>query len=227
MGILEDLENIKYRPVIDLIKNEEVYDKKRNSLTGLETFVLLHRRYLKLKDIMTPLKEKLGNGVEITDIDFTGGMQDEINIVIKYLKKGKSQMLSIANFYEQIDVTSSDKEIENEIFLQNNKKIFRNIISAVNEYDLSSQININTASHKIFISDLADSLTLKDSDLKFFTINTKHSLYEKERLMISNVNCNYPKLKELLEKEENVLNIYNHIHIYEEDLDKVLTKKLT
>ena len=227
MGILEEMESIKYRSFLDLIKMDEAYDKKKNSITGLDAFVLLHRRYLKLKNILSPLKDKIGNGIEIVDIDFSDGMQDEVTIAIKYTKKNKSHILSISSFYDQIEVNSSDVEIENETFIQNNKKIFQNIFKGIEEYHLDSKIYINTASKKYVISDLADSLTLKDTESKVFMVNTKHSLYEKNRLLINRIDCNYPKLKELLEKEDNILNIYNHIHIYEEDLDNVLIKKLT
>ena len=227
MGILGEIESIKYKPIIDLINGNETYDKSKNSLTGLETFVLLHRRYLKLKGILSPLIDKIGKNIDVVDIDFVEGMQDETIISIKYVKNNKQQLLSISNFgFDQFEVVSSDKDIENEVFVQNNRKVFLNIFKAVDEYHLDSRVNISSTSKKIIVSDLADNFSVKDSEQKIFMVNTKHSLYEKKRLFINNISCNYPKLKELLEKEETVLNFYDHLRFYEEDISKVLIKKL-
>ena len=225
MGILGEIESIKYRPIVDLINSDETYDKKKKSLTGLDTFVLLHRRYLKLRDILSPLIEKMGKNIDIVDIDFVEGMQEETIISIKYVKNNKQQLLSISNFgFDQFEVNSSDKDIENEVFVQNNRKIFLNIFKAIDEYHLDDQISISSTSKKIIVTDLANNIILKDSEQKIFTLNTKHSRYEKKRLIISNINCNYPKLKELLGNEETVLSLYSHLHFYEEDVNKVLKK---
>ena len=61
MGLLDDNQNTKYRLITDLVKFDEPFDKKKNSLTGLETLELLHKRYLKLRDILEPLKQKINN----------------------------------------------------------------------------------------------------------------------------------------------------------------------
>ncbi len=228
MGLLDELEVIKYRPVLDLIKNNEVYDRKRSSVTAEEVFKLMHNRFIKLQDILLPLKEKIGKDIKIIDIDFNNGMQEDATIVINYIKDNKQHILSISNIeYEQVEIVSSDKEIENDVFVQNNKKIFMNIFRGIDEYQLDNKVEISSASKKYIVSDLGDYFTLRDTDNKIFNITARHSLFEKEHSIINNVNCNYKKLKEILENSENVLNLYKHIHFYEDSMDKTLIKKLT
>ena len=228
MGLLDELEVIKYRQILDLVKNNEVYDRKKSSITALEAFQLLHNRFKKLSDIILPLKEKIGKDIEITDIDFNNGMQEDYTIVIKFIKNGKQHFLSISNIeYEQVEVISTDKEIENDVFVQNNKKIFLNIFRGIDEYNLDNKVIINSASRKYVINDLGDYFTLRDSDNKIFNITARNSLFDKNHSIISKIDCNYSKLKDILESDGNALCLYNHIHFYEDDMDKKLIKKLT
>ena len=80
MGILGEIESMKYRFVLDLIKNTEHYDKKRSVITAEEAFKLCYNRYLLMQKILMPLKRKLGERVDVTDISFANGNQDETNI---------------------------------------------------------------------------------------------------------------------------------------------------
>ena len=45
-------------------------------------------------------------------------------------------------------------------------------------------------------------------------------MYNKGSIITQN-----PKLKEILEDEENIMNIYKHLRVYEEDIPKTLIKK--
>ena len=138
MGLLGELESKKYKSVLDLIKSEEVYDKKRSTISGLETLELLHKRFLRLRSIFAPLKEKLGNNIEITDIEFNQGMQEIATITIKYLKDGKQCFVSVSNLeFGQFEIVLSDNEIENDVFLMNNRRIFSNLFKNIDECNLS------------------------------------------------------------------------------------------
>lgn len=226
MGLLDDNQNTKYRLITDLVKFDEPFDKKKNSLTGLETLELLHKRYLKLRDILEPLKQKIKN-IEIIDVEFGVGMQEDSSISIRYIKDESQKLLSISNLGDdEVEVISCDKEVGNEVFIQNNKKIFVNIFKGIDEYGLDNKIELNTTSKKFIFSDLADNFIIKDNESKVFGIFTKHSLYEKEKQLVSRISCNYPKIKDILDNNENILNIYNHLHVYEEEIDKKLLKKL-
>ncbi len=228
MSLLHELENLKYYMVLDLIKKDENYDKKRNTLSGEEVFSLCCNRYQLMQKIILPLKEKIGENIEIIDVDFGQGMQEDVSIVIKYLKNDKQHYLSICNLeFGQYEVNTTDSEIDSESFAIMNRYIFNNIFHIIDEYHLDNFIDTKTTSKKLIIQDIGNSFIIKDVDQKMFTISSKHSLYAKSHQLINNLNCNYPKLKELLEDEKNVLNIYRHIHIYEDDIDKVLLKKLT
>ena len=86
MGTLQDVPNTKYRVILELIKNEESYDKTQSVISGLEAFYLCHKRYETLQNILLPLKAALGNDIVITSVSFSNDMQDEMGIAIKYLK---------------------------------------------------------------------------------------------------------------------------------------------
>ena len=83
MGLLNELEGIKYNSILDLIKNDELYDKKRNTLTAEEVFKMCQDRYNNVEEILQPLRKKLGENIEIIDIGFANGMQDDRNIFVR------------------------------------------------------------------------------------------------------------------------------------------------
>ena len=95
MGLLDELD--KYHPVFELIKHDESYNKKKNVLTGEEVFKLCQDRYELMQGILRPLKKRLGENIEITDIGFAKGMQDDTCIIVRYNKDDKSHYFSISN----------------------------------------------------------------------------------------------------------------------------------
>ena len=228
MSLFRELESIKYASVVDLIKHDENYDKKRNILNGEEVFKLCNNRYKIMQNILLPLKEKLGKNIEITDIGFAHGMQDDMNIVVKYENNSQTSFFTITNFdYSDIDIVSSDDGLEKYDFIMTNKKIILDIFSQIYEESLDSEFYINSTSKKFVIADNCRSFIIKDINEKIFSIEKLHSLYTKNNLMYYNDRTDsvYSKLKDLLLNEDNVLNIYQHIHIYEEDFPKILIKK--
>ena len=229
MGILSELESIKYRPVFDLIKNDESYDKKRNTMKAIEVFQILHKRFQKMLDILTPLMEKLGHNVEIIDFDFAQGMQEYMDLTIRYVKDEKQYFLSIINFgFNQFEVIDSGNHIDNLVFVQNNKKLFINIFKGIIEYSIDDRIRLLSTSKKFILCDIGDSFSISDSDEKMFSLLRKHSLYEKNILPydFNKKICNYTKLNELLDENNNIQAIYQHLNVYEENVENVLSKKL-
>ena len=78
MDTFGELKNTKYSSVLKaIIKKDEGYNKRRSSLTGEELFHLCQRRYELIEKILLPLRSKLGEDIEIIDIGFATGMQEE------------------------------------------------------------------------------------------------------------------------------------------------------
>ena len=230
MGILQDIESLKYRSALDLIKEEESYDKKRNVITGTDAFNMCYNRYKKMQEILLPLKSKLGDRIDVTDITFVASNEDENGIVVKYTKDNKLYILSIANLdYEDINVVASDIRVQREDFIATNRKIILRTFRNISNNSLDEDIIVRSTTGKFIIKDNCDSFTIKDSESKLFSIDTKYSIYEKNRSIINpqKLVCNFPKLKEMLENEENIKLIHDHIHIYENIFPSGLTKKLT
>ena len=230
MSILQEFENMKYRCVLDLIKNEEAYDKKRAVINGLDAFKLCHNRYLLMQQILIPLKHKLGERVEITDISFANGMQDDFSILIKYAKDGKNYLFTLANQdYEDISIVSSDLTLQKENFAKDNKRIIMKTFKDIDNNSLDEDITLTSTTGKFVIRDNCDSFLIQDSAKKIFSIEGKYSVYEKSGALFdsSKINCNYPKLKEMLSDCWNGVAIYEHLHIYKDNVPKQLTKKLT
>lgn len=227
MGLLDEID--KYHSVFELIKNVESYDKKRNVLTGEEVFGLCHNRYKLMQALLHPLKKSLGNDIEITDIYFANGMQDDTCIVVRYNKDDKQNYFYISDAgLDVIEIMSTDSNFEKYGVLIN-KGIIKDIFKQINEDSLDSDVNITSTSKKFIVMDNLKSFIIKDSLSKLFTIEGTHSLYAKECLMYSKDKIVTPntKLKESLLSDENILNIYRNLRVYEEDIPEVLTKKLT
>ena len=229
MSILQEFENMRYRYVLDLIKNEEQYDKKKVVITAEEAFKLFYKRYLLMKEILLPLKKKLGEKVEVTDISFVNGMQDDMSIVIKYTKEEKNYVLALSNLdYEDITIISTDVIVSQEQFVDVNKRIIIDTFRNISNNGLDEENIIKSTTKKFIIKDNCDKFKICDIDEKVFGMEGSYSIYEKNGSIfdLSKITCNYSKLKEMLSNSENGLAIYQHMHIYEEDIPKELIKKI-
>lgn len=230
MVMLDRMEKyIVYRASLDLILKEESYDKKRNVLNAEELFKLCHERYTLMKKLLLPLKEKLGKEIEITDISFTEGLQQETCIMVEYLDNGKKDFFAVSSLYfDDIEIvfgTSSKAIIE---LTNNNKGMFLDAfkISVNNFFD--QKIYIPTVSKKFTFSDDLDEFTLADTySGAILSMFLKHSYYEKMgSLYISkNKNSGLKKINKLLDNSDNINSTFLHARVYEDELPKILIKK--
>ena len=229
MGTLQD---IKYRSILELIKNEEPFDKKRKVISGLEAFNLCHKRYESLRNILTPLKNKLGKDIIITSINFTNGMQGELGIIIKYIKDRKLNMLAISILDLEInDFILSDSTFESDDFLTLNYDILLKAVNELDQFDYISnpEIFLKSTSNKFDISDNCHEFVIKSIDEKTFSIGNIHRLFDLDGKLFNpdKITSEYPKLLEELMNEENIKKIYSNLRIYENDFPKRLIKKIT
>ena len=232
MGTLQDIQNIKYRSILDLIKNEESYDKKQKVISGLEAFYLCHKRYESLQNILLPLKQKLGKDIIITSANITNAMQDEMGIIIKYVKNSKLCMIAISIFdLEAFDIVLSDPEFDNEEFIEENRYIISEIIGNLLHYNYldDPEIQLASCSKKLIINDNCNDYLIKSSEGKMFTIGTNHRLYDNTKnvynhdMIVSENN----RLTEELNNDEVINKIYSNLRIYEGEFPKGLIKKIT
>jgi len=227
MSIIQELESRKYRFVLDLIKSGEQYDKKRNVISGEEAFKLCLKRYGLMQNVLLPLKQKLGHRIYVTDINFVNSFDEEMGIIVKYIKDDKQYLLSISNLdYEDINVIATDARVQNTDFVEANRNIILQTFHDISDNNLDDDIIIKSTSGKFLIRDNCDLLNIKDSDGKVFSIDMKYSNFIKKEGNPSNIVCNYPRLKDLLTSEEVILSMFEHLRIYEDEFPKELTKKL-
>ena len=227
MGLLDELD--KNRSVFELIKNDEPYDKKRNVLSGEEVFNLCHNRYQLMQEILCPLKHSLGENITITDINFARRMQEDTCIVVWYEKDYRKNYFTISDSgLNDIEIESNDDNFEKYGVLIN-KSIIKAIFDQIDKDSLDDDVTINSTSKKFVVVDKIKNFMITDALGKLFTIEGFHFtfakdglMYSKERIVTSN-----SKLKEALLVDENILNIYRHLRVYEEDIPSTLTKKLT
>lgn len=230
MGILQELEGMKYRFVSDLITSEEQYDKKRKVISAYDAYNMCYDRYLLLQNILLPLKTKLGNRVDVTDIKFVSANDDEKGLIVNYIKDNTPYFLSISNIdYEDISVIGSDIRVRNSDFVDNNRGIIIETFRNISNESLDEDITLKSTTGKFIIIDNCDKFMVSDLERKVFSTEGRYSNYGNSNSLSnpSSLVCNFPKLKELLLVEENVLALYKNIHIYEDDLPKELIKKLT
>ena len=227
MSIFSELESVKYNSVLDLIKREESHDKKRNVLTGEEIFQLCQDRYYTMQELLLPLKRKLGENIEIVDIAFAQGMQDDTSIIVWYNKDGKQNYFIISNMgLNDIEISSSDNRLEKYGFVMSNKKIILDIFNKIFEDALDSEFYINSTSKKFLINDNCKSFIIKDINGKLFSVEGLHSSYVTSGLMYNKdrVISYYQKLRGILLENNNITDIYKHIRVYEDEIPKMLKK---
>ena len=226
MGLLDELD--KYRSISELIKTDENYDKKRNILTGEEVYKLCQDRYELLQEVLHPLKKKLGENIEIIDIGFVRGMQDDTHIGVRYNKNDKQNIFSISKSdFNDIEIKCSDELLEKLGFVRVNKKLILDTFKRIGEENLDEEVSINSTSKKFVINDTITKFVIRDAASKIFSIEGSHASFAKDGLMYNKekINIGNPKIKESLENDENVMNVYRHLRVYEEDIPKVLIKK--
>lgn len=232
MGALQDIQNMRYRFILDLIKNEEQYDKSQRVISGLEAFYLFHQRYESLQRILEPLKNILGKNITIISIGFNDTMQDEKGMAIKYLNNDKLNLMTV-NMYdlEISEIILSDSLLDENNFLEQNRDIVSKIICELENIGCidEPEILLKSSSKKITISDNCIDFIVKSSEEKLFSIGTNHFIYNKDKKIYvrDKVISDNTKLKEELMNEENIQKIYNNLRIYEEDFPKRLIKKIT
>lgn len=228
MSFFQELENMKYHYVIDIIKNDEQYDKKRNVLSAKEAFKLGYNRYLLMKQILLPLIEKIGD-IVITNIIFSNGMDECMTMELKYLKGDKEHTLTITNMDDQdISVMSSDEMIHDIAFADANRKIILDVFKGISDNFLDEDFVIKSTTGRFIIKNDCNVFSIQDVDKKMFSLDIKFCEYEKSEVLPKPINlvCNYPKLRELFIDENSKLATYEHLKIYEDTLPRQL-KKLT
>ncbi len=231
MSFLGELRTKKeYQSVLELIKKEEQHNKNKIVVPAEEVFRKCYSRYLRIQKILLPLKLKLGERVDVTDISFSNGMQEDTAITIKYEKEGKPYVLGLSSSdYEDINIISSDVVVQQEYFVDHNKDIIIDAIKGINNDSLSDQVTLKSTSGIFTIIDNCDSFLIRDTDNRILSMEGKYSTYAKTGNFFNPAKlvCNYPKLKEVLLENGGALFIYQHLLVYEDDLPNVLTKKLT
>ena len=231
MSILQGIENVKYRFVLDLIKNEENYDKKLKVISGLEAFYLCHERYKLLQNVLLPLKNLLGDDTTITSVGFTNDMQSETGIAIKYVKNSNPYIIIIRLYdLEVFDISVSSQEFDSDEFLETNRNFINEIVNELNSlgYIDEPEISLKSSSKRFIINDNSDDFIIKANDEKLFSIGTNHYLYDKnEKLLLPDkIISDNAMIKEWLVDEEKIQKIYSNIRINEEDFPKRLIKKI-
>lgn len=226
MGLLDELD--KYRSVFDLIKNDESYEKKRSVLTGEEVFKLCQDRYELMQSILRPLKKRLGENIEVIDIGFVKPAEEEGRISVRYLKDEKQYLFSISNLgFKDVEISSSDTKLERLEFVLVNKGLILDTFNQIDKDSLDIDISMNSTSKKFNITDTLKNFSIKDALGKLLTIEGSHISYAKDGLMYNKDKIVTPnqKLKDALEIDENIINMYRHLRVYEEDIPSVLIKK--
>ena len=161
-----------------IIKKDEGYKKRRCSLTGEELFHLFQRRYELIEGILSPLRIKLGEDIEIVDIGFAKGMQEEKKIFVRYREDDKPKLFEISNTDGEITVSANNEMLERRGFVIANKKMIQDVFQQmeIDGEEVNSEVNINSASKRFTASDNVRSFILRDST-KTFYIESSHPGY--------------------------------------------------
>ncbi len=231
MGTLQDIQNAKYRSIMDLVKNEEPFDKKKSVMNGLEAFYLFHKRYEALQIVLEPLKNILGEDVIIISINFNNVMQEEKGMVIKYLIDGKLNIMVI-NMYELeiLDVVLSNPQLDSDSFLETNREIISEVVRNLERIGCidESEVLFKSSSKRFILGDNCNDFIIRGNEEKLYSIGTNHFSYDKNKGLYvpEKIICENPSLKEELMSEETIQKVYNHLRVYEDDFPKELIKKI-
>lgn len=229
MVMLNKIEKyIAYRSALELIAHDEAYDKKKNVLSGEELFKLCYERYLLMEQVLLPLKEKLGKRIEITNVNFAEGIQDDTYIIVEYLNEGKKNYFTLSHLeYDGIETifNTGDKEIKT--FIDENKKDILEAFASAYRYSFDRDLCILTTSKQFAFTDDTQMFSLKDSlNGQVLSISSSYTNYEKNHeLYIPNATSRYNNLEKVISDNNNARNVIRHAKVYEEALPKVLIKK--
>ncbi len=229
MGVLNKMENYAYyRAVLDLIAKEEIYDRKRSTINGEELFKLCHARYRLMNGLLLPLKEKLSEDINVTNVFFTEGFQQDINMIVEYEINGRKAYFAISNYeLDTFEFVSGTSNKDMKDIVDKNKKIIMDAFKLCFDNNFDEDVIIRTTSKKFVYIDDIDKFSLQDTcNAKILYLSGTHNYYETlGNLLISKekTSC-YKKINKLLD-EETMSNIINHTRIYGDEMPKALIKK--
>ena len=216
------------RPVMSLIKKDEVYDKKKKVLTGEELFDLCYKRYKLSQRVFLPLQKALSTKYDVTNIRIETGLQDDLVIVVEYKNNEKNLSFTIARIDNSlIDVYQTYDKSPLDTVMQNKDVVLKTFDNIINKAYDRDYIVLST-SKNFSICFNCENFIITDVLQKGFSLQMDYSFYEKNKTLYDpkRIICSYKKLKELLLDENNYLNIYRHLHVYEDSVEKTLIKKM-
>ncbi len=229
MGMLDKMENYAYyRAVLDLIEKEEMHDKNRSTVNGEELFLLCHEQYRLMNRLLLPLKEKLKEDINVTNIFFTDGFQQDTNMIVEYEKDERKAYFAISNYdFDTLEFISGTSSKDMKKIVDKNKKIIEEAFKICFENNFDEDITIRTASRRFVFKDDMDEFSLNDTcNADILSLSGTHSYYETMGTLLFSKNKNscYKKVNKLL-KDEVMGNILKHAKVYEDEMPKVLIKK--
>ena len=97
--MLNNLEKIRiYRAIINAMKEEEGYNKRKNVLSAREVLDLSFKRYGEMLNVLEPLKKSLMREINVTNIYFAKDYQDETAIIIEYQDEEGKKFFTISEY---------------------------------------------------------------------------------------------------------------------------------
>lgn len=229
MTMLNKMEKYAYyRAVLELIDKDEMYDKRRNTINGEELFLLCHKRYQLMNELLQPLKDKLKEDINVTNIFFTEGFQQDTGLIVEYQKDGRKAYFGISNYdFDTLEFISGTSSKEVKGLADKNQKLFDEAFKICYENDFDEELSIKSTSRRFAFRDDTIKFTLNDTcDANILSISGTHVYYETlgTLFLSKDKNSCYKKINQLL-NDERMGKILNHTKIYEDEIPKVLIKK--
>ncbi len=223
-----------YKAIIRATQEEEKHNGKVVSIK--ELLELSKKRYLKMLEILSPLKEVLSRGIEITNIYFGKNVQGDNGTSI-YVEFGDGPMnFFVINLYDesQIDVCLIPPDNIRKLVDDNKSivlKAFRDNKGYEDEYFLGS------ASKKFGIDMLSDILTLCDKRTiekrkhgfcsePLLDIKYEYKNIGNDGLLVPSINSSSQDVIDLLGNNDNLNNLLENIKIPEANVPYCLKKMM-
>ncbi len=227
--MLNNLEKIRiYRAIINAMKEEEEYNKRKNVLSAREVLDLSFKRYGEMLNVLEPLKKSLMREINVTNIYFAKDYQDETAIIIEYQDEEGKKFFTISEYDDgEIDFLFDIYNGNYQKILDDNRKEIFDAFKANREFNFERETVIPSTSKKFVVKEGSNFYGLFDSQEKNLKLSYNYVESENSKQIIVPyiITSDFKGVNELLKNEANVHNLFENVKVYEENVPKSLLKK--
>ena len=219
---------VAYRAVRDALTKEEIYNKNKNTISGLELFHLFQERYDLMGDILMPIREIVSKEVNVKNMYFTTGLNDDISIIIEYIVNGVEEFVILSKFdNEKIEIMEKGNRVELGHLIDDNQVVVDDAIKQGYDRGYNIEYQIPNVNKQILFKDCGDDFGVQDVLGKVLNLTINYAYFKNNHgIQLTTLTSPHGNLlKYFSAREENVAQFLSNVKVYEENVPSLILRR--